>query len=348
MSVFSGIVENLCMLEISFRNDTLTTRAHHLEAIQSFLRPAKHLKTLRMQLNDRSTTHHPYSEDRLLSDFTGLLETPTGNWLSGPLLPQLETLIIDACICRNDDLLHFLKIHSSTLRHLELSNVTLLGSDDHRECWVKLIKRFKTDLRLCSISFSGWLSNAGRQQWFVAKDNVGMGRLKARVERYVVDKNTGECPLERVAIKPTQSDVEKPANGEEYEGDLTWTMVYSSRFGDRTEWQLTPPSFAILSGDSLDPSPVLGLGHTSSSGIPSSYQSPGWGDLLGLPFGTDVTLDLAKGVLKIKGKKAWLAAGSPETLLVDTLDFYLASSPTSVTSLSVSSSDLTASIPIHI
>ena len=142
--------------------------------------------------------------------------------------------------------MHFLKLHSSSLRRLELSNITLLGGEDRRECWVRLIKHLKTELKLASISFSGWFSNGGRQQWSVAKDTVGVERLKARVENYVVDRRSRDCPLEPVAIRPNEGDVEKPANGEEFEGDLTWTMVYS-RSADHVDWQPTEPSFGINS-----------------------------------------------------------------------------------------------------
>ncbi|KIX05913.1 uncharacterized protein Z518_03887 [Rhinocladiella mackenziei CBS 650.93] len=254
LSIFQAIMENLRVLDLSFKNDSLLPTANHIEAVQALLKSAKKLKTLRLRLTDCSVTRYQYSDDELLSDLSGMLETPTGSWICRPLLPQLETLMIDACICHDEDLIHFLKIHSATLRRLELSNITLLGGEDRRECWVKMIKHLKTDLKLTSISFSGWFSNGGRQQWFVAKDNVGTDRLKAKVENYVIDKRIRECPLEPIAIKPNQGDVEKPTNGEEYEGDLTWTMVYSNRFGDQMDWQLTEPSFGIPSVDLSDPS----------------------------------------------------------------------------------------------
>ncbi|KAI1623532.1 hypothetical protein EDD37DRAFT_426951 [Exophiala viscosa] len=247
LGIYHEVMENLQSLELAFRNDTLVTTANHIQALQSLLRSAKKLKHLRIRLTDCSVSRYQYSDDELMSDLVGLLETPTGGWVSRSLLPRLETLIIDACICHDEDLMQFLKIHSSTLRRLELSNITLLGGEDRRECWVKLIKHFKTDLKLALISFSGWFSNGGRQQWFVAKDSIGDNRLKARVEKYVVDKCICECPLEHIAIKANQSDVEKPGNGEEYEGDLTWTMVYSKRFGDQMDWQLTVPSFGVPS-----------------------------------------------------------------------------------------------------
>lgn len=333
MSIFKNIIQNTCMLELSFRNDTLTDKAEHIKTIQSLLHGAT-LKTLRIQLTDRSITRYLYSDDELLSDLAELLETPAGNWRSRPLLRHLETLIIDACICHNDDLLHFLKIHCSTLRRLELSNVTLLGGEDQRECWVKLIKRFKTDLRLSSISFSGWLSNGGRQQWSVAKDNVGTGRLKARVERYVVDKSIRECPLEHVAIKRNQSDVEKPSNGEECEGDLSWTMVYSNRFGDQMDWQLTPPSFGISSGAplALDPPPAS-LEQTYSSDMLESNELVGVEDPFTFSFGVGVTIDFGKRMLTANGHEyslselvftgqGWSAPDSPEIVTIGPLQFH--------------------------
>ncbi|EXJ95351.1 hypothetical protein A1O1_00471 [Capronia coronata CBS 617.96] len=258
LRIFQAMMENLRFLDLSFRNDTLMTTANHVDAVQALLKSAKKLRTLRLRLTDCSVTHHQYADDELLSDLGGLLETPTGSWISRPLLPRLEALMIEACICHDEDLMHFLKIHASTLRRLELSNITLLGSEDRRECWVKLIKNIKTDLKLTSVSFSGWFSNGGRQQWFVAKDSVCVDRLKARVERYVVDNRIRECPLEPIAIKPNQSDVAKPANGEEYEGDMTWAMVYSNRLGDEMDWTLTEPSFSISSAGGSEVSSASG------------------------------------------------------------------------------------------
>ncbi|OQV10891.1 hypothetical protein CLAIMM_14813 [Cladophialophora immunda] len=264
------ITENLHALELSFRNDTLISTANHIEAVRSLLEGAPRIKTLRLRLTDCSANRYQYAEDDLISDFCGLLETSAGTWTSVPLVPRLETLIVDACICHDEDLIHFLKIHAPTLRRLELSNVTLLGGEDRRECWVRLIKHLKTDLKLTSISFSGWLSNGGRQQWFVAKDTVGTDRLKAKVEAYVTDRRIRACPLESIAIQPNQGDVEQPSDGEEFEGDLTWTMVYSNHTGEQMDWQLTQPSFGVHSNEASQPPSESGdvnsLEQTNSEG----------------------------------------------------------------------------------
>ncbi|KAK5190153.1 hypothetical protein LTR47_010080 [Exophiala xenobiotica] len=264
IAIFRAVTDNLRSLELSFRNDTLITTANHVEAVQSLLKSAKKLKHLRLRLTDYSVTRCQYSDDDM-SDLVALLETPTASWTSQPLVPRLETLAIDACICHDEDLIHLLKIHASTLKRLELANITLLGNEDRRECWVKLIKHLKTDLKLASITFSGWFSNGGRQQWFVAKDSVDPGRLKARVEKYVVDKRIRQCPLELMAIKPNQGDVEKPENGEEYEGDMTWTMIYSSPFTDNMDWQLAEPSFGLPSVDNTS-GPFSASGEVSPAG----------------------------------------------------------------------------------
>jgi hypothetical protein len=247
VSIFKNIMDGLRELELSFRNDTLVSNANHIEAVGQLLKAAKRLKKLRLRLTDCSTNRYHYSNEDLMSDFAGLVETSTGTWLCKPLVPKLEVLIVDACICHDEDLMHFLKLHAGTLRRLELSNITLLGGDDRRECWVRLIKHLKTELKLASISFSGWFSNGGRQQWSVTKDTVGVDRLKAKVESYILDRRIRDCPLEPVAIKPNEGDVEKPANGEEFEGDLTWTMVYSNRYADHTDWLPTEPSFGVNS-----------------------------------------------------------------------------------------------------
>ncbi|EXJ89334.1 hypothetical protein A1O3_02401 [Capronia epimyces CBS 606.96] len=272
LRIFQAMMENLRYLNLGFRNDTLVTTANHIEAVQTLLKSAKRVKTLRLRMTDCSVTRYQYTDDELQSDLSGLLETPTGSWISRPLLPRLEALAIDACICHDEDLMHFLKIHASSLRRLELSNITLLGGEDRRECWVRLIKTIKSDLKLTSISFSGWFSNGGRQQWFVAKDSVCVDRLKARVETYVIDSRIRNCPLEPVAIKPNQGDVEKPANGEEHEGDMTWAMVYSSRLGDQMDWTLTEPSFSISSGEVSNVSSASG-----DAGASANQDADHWG-----------------------------------------------------------------------
>jgi hypothetical protein len=226
LGMFKNAIDSVRQLELSFRNEILTSSPHvpnavnYIDAIQHLLKAGKRVRKLRLKLSDLSKCRGYYADEDLVSDFTGILESANGTWSSKCFMPHLHTLIIDACVCRVQDLMHFLKIHSRTLRQLELSNVTLLSGDSGRECWVRLIKHLKTALKLTSVSFSGWLSNGGRQQWSVAKETIDKKRLKARVESYVV-----------VAIKPYQQDVEKPADGTEIEGDLTWTMVYSHGTG---------------------------------------------------------------------------------------------------------------------
>lgn len=308
LRIFQNVMQNLLDLELSFRTDSLANTANHIEAVQALLKSSKKLKTLRLRLIDCSVDRYQYSDDEMPSDIGQILETSTGTWISRPLLPRLETLIIDACTCHGEDLIHFLKIHSATLRRLELSNVTLLGGEDRRECWVRLIKHFKTDLKLASISFSGWFSNGGRQQWFVAKDTIFAGRLKAQVEKYVVDRRIRDCPLESIAIKPNQGDVQKPSNGQEYEGDLTWTMVYSNRLGDQMDWQLTEPSFGVSPDEVSNPSSVYG--DSSSSANPDTthwdlYQEP-----VIVLEGDEVVVDLDEILNTAKSKKS---AYSPST-----------------------------------
>lgn len=198
LRLLRDVLQDLRDLELGFRNDTLVSAANHIEAISFLLKSARKLKRLKLCMTDCSRTRCQYADDELVSDLAALLETPTAGWIHHPLVPRLETLTLDACICHDQDLLHFLRLHSTTLRHLKLSNITLLGGADRRECWVRVIKRFKTDLKLTSISFSGWFTNGGRQQWFVSTDDIDSNRLKARVEKYVVDKRVRECPLDHI------------------------------------------------------------------------------------------------------------------------------------------------------
>jgi len=254
LCIFQAVMDSLRVLELSFRNASLMSTACHVDCIQSLLKCAKKLKTLTLRLTDYTTTRYQYPDDELSSELSVLLESSTGAWLSRPLLPRLENLTIEACICHSEDLIQFLKIHATTLRRLELSNITLLGGEDRRECWVNIIKQLKSQLRLSHMSFSGWLTNGGRQHWFVAKDNVSGDRLKAKVEKYIVDTRISVCPLDSLAIQSNQSDVGKPANGKEWEGDITWTMIYASRIGgDPMDWQLTVPVFGGHASGEPDP-----------------------------------------------------------------------------------------------
>lgn len=257
LRLLRDVLQDLQELELGFQKDSLVSMANNIEAISFLLKAARKLKRLRLRMSDCTLTRCQFVADEFPSDLATLLETPAAGWIHRPLVPRLETLTLDGCVCHDQDLLHLLKLHSATLRHLKLSHIALLGVGARRKCWVNLIKRFKTDLKLTSISFSGSFNNGGRQQWFVATDSVDPNRLKARVERYVVDKRVRECPLERVAIKPDQADVDKPVNGEEWEGDLTWTMVYNSRFSNQVVWELAQPSFGISSSmNTSNPSSV--------------------------------------------------------------------------------------------
>ncbi len=273
VNIFNNIIGSLRELEFSFRSDSLNGAANHFEAVAQLLKAAKRLKKLKLSLTDSSTNRLHYSDEETMSDFGGLVETSNGTWLCRPLVPKLEALTIDACTCHDEELLHFLKLHCASLRRLELSNITLLGGEDRRECLVRLIKHLKTELRLESISFSGWFSNGGRQHWSVAKETIGSERLKARVENYVVDRRVRICPLERVAIKPNEGDVEKATNGEEIEGDLTWTMVYSNRYD--VDWQPEVPSFGVHSNAISS--------HSSEAGDltppPGQSEADSWEDL---------------------------------------------------------------------
>ncbi|KEF59621.1 uncharacterized protein A1O9_04467, partial [Exophiala aquamarina CBS 119918] len=276
LCIFQAVMDSLRVLDLSFRNASLMSTACHLDCIQSLLKCARKLKTLTLRLTDYTTTRYQYPDDELSSELSILLESSTGAWLSRPLLPRLENLTIEACICHSEDLIHFLKIHAATLRRLELSNITLLGAEDRRECWVSLMKYFKNQLKLSHVSFSGWLTNGGRQHWFVAKDSVSEDRLKAKVERYIVDKHIPLCPLEPLAIQANQSDVGKPANGKEWEGDITWTMIYASRMGgDPMDWQLTVPVFGAPAPGEADPPSAT---EDDVQSITSEFVQEGWGE----------------------------------------------------------------------
>ncbi|RMZ83146.1 hypothetical protein DV738_g1385, partial [Chaetothyriales sp. CBS 135597] len=219
------IFKSLKFLHVTFRNQPSRDPDLHLRSLREVLKGCVNLVCLRIRFNDH--VEKKYAPNyRMFSYLAPFVEGQSMR----PLMPKLSELHIDSCLCTQSELLHFLMIHSSTLRVLGLSNISLLQPDggDTRGCWVHVIHSLKHALRLNKITFREWLSNGGRQRWFVSQDNpVDPSRLRPQIEKFVT-RQSNFIPqiLTAVALRPGQDDVPTPSEGVEVEGDWTWTMTY--------------------------------------------------------------------------------------------------------------------------
>ena len=78
----------------------------------------------------------------------------------------------------------------------------------------------RSHLNLESVRFSDWLSNGGRQCWYIPSERADPGRIRPQVERYITDNSATTCPIEHVAIQDNQDDVSLAISGSEEEGRL--------------------------------------------------------------------------------------------------------------------------------
>ncbi|KIV90588.1 hypothetical protein PV10_07874 [Exophiala mesophila] len=270
LSIYEDVVANLSILELSF---CPRGSDRSLSAIQFMLSAATRLKSLSLSLGNDPSTNAYLAQDDMPSQLGDIFKTRAGSRAFKPTLPNLEYLALDGCISQEEDLIHFLSIHSSTLRHVHLSDMALLVVHERHGCWVEIIKSMRRMLQLSSATFDGWFSNGGRQHWFVIKDRVSPERLKTKVEKFVVKQGSRDCPLERVAIKPYENDVGAVVNAEEWEGDLSWTMVYN-RFENGVEffWGLNTTIFSEVS--SVAGNPILPPSPPSLDMIKAKEQPP--------------------------------------------------------------------------
>lgn len=171
-----------------------------------------------------------------------------------PLLAHLRRLCLNQITSTEQELIRFLTLHSSTLRHLEISNGTLVSEPDspRRGCWVAVIKGLKSNLSLETVHFRNWLSNGARQCWYISSEQAYDMRIRPQVEHFITNKSVKDCPLNSAAIKPENDDVLKPANGAEVEGDWTWTMTYAGCKGWPKKNPMVSGSYMFSNQISLD------------------------------------------------------------------------------------------------
>ena len=201
----------------------------HMIQLQSLLRKCHALEGLKLSFMTTSE-RIPSKKNRNISMLAGLLN---GRPPKRPLLKSLVALHLNQMACTERDLILFLSQHSATLRHLRISNTTLVSESgsSRRGCWIAVIKAIKSHLNLESVRFFDWLSNGGRQCWYIPSERADPGRIRPQLERYITDESATTCPIEHVAIQDNQDDVPVAINGSEEEGDWTWTMTYAGRRG---------------------------------------------------------------------------------------------------------------------
>ena len=220
-------------LDLTFRGTPSRDYQANLKPLRDLLKSCERLESL--YLSFTNIVNRRYTSDN--RSFSYLLPLLGDHVSVRPLMPRLRELFLNSVFCTQQDLTYFLAIHGATLRHVSLSNISLLRheSRDSRGCWVKVIKAMKSMLRLDTVYFSGWLSNGGRQVWHISEDASDDDRLRPAVIKYITDRNTRICPLDHVAIVTDRDDLDRPPEGWT-EGDWTWTMTYANykSRGDQT------------------------------------------------------------------------------------------------------------------
>jgi F-box-like len=253
-----ALFSTLKQLDISFKGSPSRNMDDNLKPLRELLKGCEQLESLYLSFTNIITRR--YSADhRSFSYLTPLI----GEYRSPrPLMPRIKDLFLNSLFCTQKDLVQILAMHASTLRHVTLSNISLLRHEtkDSRGCWVQVIRAMRSLLHLNTVYFSGWLSNGGRQIWHVSEDASEDDRLRPAVVRYILDKTPQVCPLDHVAILPDHDDLDKPTERSS-EGDWTWTMTYSSSMSrgeqthsgqefftkdvslDSDDWALANPQF---------------------------------------------------------------------------------------------------------
>ena len=128
---------------------------------------------------------------------------------------------------------------------LFLTDLTILPQEDYirRACLVDLVKLLR-NMQLLIIQLSGALTNCGNQKWLVGQSS-GENTLYNKVHDYMLwegeyAKRDAECPLDFVAVKEGQWDVNVPTEDTEenqnWKGDESWKMNNYQHHGEGGIW----------------------------------------------------------------------------------------------------------------
>ena len=163
--------------------------------ISSMMRNAPRLRTIILGFSTRKD--EPLSKAIDLSR----LFPPQSHW------PRLRTLQLHGVKTSDIQLKAFLAAHASSLTILRLCYVHLSPYESkgrlHHGSWVATILFLHDALKLSEVSFSGFFTNSGNENWRVRGSTAAVGQdplpttetFKERVQRYVVDG--GDFPLPR-------------------------------------------------------------------------------------------------------------------------------------------------------
>lgn len=156
--------------------------------------------------------------------------------------PRLRHLDLHGIILSAKEFKNVLKPCCETLEFFSFANIMLMPEDFSvvrskeipRACWVSMLKWMQRHLKtLQSINIHGRLTNGGMQHWWVAPTSTAEGSLKMRMYSFMLQG--GPCPLDHLAIKSGDFDLEKKTWNEavpelldtlEYGGDETWATEY--------------------------------------------------------------------------------------------------------------------------
>jgi hypothetical protein len=143
--------------------------------------------------------------------------------------PSLKSLNMCGLFATEDELVHFLERHASTLLHLHLNGAILArpNGQDVLPCWMRTLKRVQKCLNLKLTYLESYFMNGSTQNWCVwderfamngraydwwNEDGVRKESIKSRMEAFIV--HAGECPLEYAAAEYLESAY--------FEGDPSW------------------------------------------------------------------------------------------------------------------------------
>lgn len=146
---------------------------------------------------------------------------------------NLRHLDLQGMICTTKEMKSILRHCSEGLKSLVLGRLVLMPEvkDEARACLVTLLKWIQRHLNLESVTFLGFLTNGGMQDWLVERTTDGS--LYDKVETFIL--KGGSCPLDHVVVpsgyydvhmKSHQEEVPEPLRAESYSGDDSWYMGY--------------------------------------------------------------------------------------------------------------------------
>lgn len=252
---WSSMLPRLRTLQISFKDGVMRNAASDLKPLRQLLKLCISLDKLHIGFLAGTTKNRLVSDSKPSSCLRHLCSTGSA---SQSLNPNLRALYLQNIATTQSDLERYLADHAATLRHIRLEGVHLVRpySEDPRGCWVAVFDYLRGTLRLMTIRFNGWLTNGGRQRWYISQNAASSHRIRPSVIAYI-ERRSNINPLDDVRIKSGENDV----NSTHIEGDWTWAMVYTEK--------RTTAACPFLSGyhffsknpqqDSSVPEPVMGV-----------------------------------------------------------------------------------------